>query len=175
MPTMIKAKFESAKIRLMEIGYDCDLSRGGNLIPLGVIADLSLSDVYGLGLVARKTLSADESARIGRLIRNDFAAPFAYLRDSIFRPVFKAADPAKAFAALADEHTHSLRFHLVDKACVSIKPPKPIVTADSDARKLWVKDELIAHCNTAYWSMYPDHVPAAVDKDVEENSRKLAA
>jgi hypothetical protein len=168
----VKATFRPAKLRLLEVRYVCDLQRDSDVIPLGVLTDLALDNIWGLGLVARKYLSADEEAKIGSLVRADFAAPFTYLH-GIFDAVIKSKAPAQSFAALVQEHTHSLRFKPLDDVTATL--PRPLVAASIDARRLWAKDELISHGNTAYWKMFPEYVPDAVDKGVEEETRELKA
>jgi hypothetical protein len=169
----VKATFRPATLRLLEISYDCDLTRAnGDVIPLGVLADLSIEGVYGLGLVARRTLGADEVEKIGSLVRADFAAPFTYLH-GIFNAVFKSEKPLTSFAELVDRHTHSLRFRPLPDAEITL--PRPLVTASVDARRLWVKDELASFGNKAYWRMFSEHVPDLVDKGVEEEARELKA
>jgi hypothetical protein len=171
--TTITAAFRPATLRLLEITYDCDLTRSnGDVIPFGVLGDLSVDDVYGLGLVARKTLTPAEEGKIGGLARADFAAPFTYLL-GIFNEVFRSEKPLAAFADLVDRHTHSLRFRPLPDPTITL--PRALVTASVDARRLWVKDELASHGNKAYWRMFPDHVPDAVDKAVEEEARELKA
>lgn len=168
----IKATFRPAKIRTLEIRYDCNLTRAGDVIPLGALVDLSVEEVYGLGLVARKTLTAAEAEKIGALVRADFAAPFTYLLN-IFNAVFKAERPISVFERLVDEHTHSLRFQ--PRADATVTLPRSLVAASGEARRLWAKDALISHGNEAYWAMFPDHVPDFVDKSAEEEVRDLRA
>jgi hypothetical protein len=169
----IAATFRHATLRLLEVSYDCDLTRSGSeIIPLGVMADLSVEGVYGLGLVARKALSDVEQEKIGPLVRSDFAAPFTYLL-GIFEKVYCSDAPLAAFEGLIDQHTHSLRFRpLPDE---SIHLPRPLVTASLDARRLWVKDELASHGNAAYWGLFAERVPDHVEKGVEEKARELKA
>jgi hypothetical protein len=169
----VKAAFHPAMLRRLEITYRCDLTRvDGAVIPLGILADLSVDDIYGLGLVARKSLSPSEEEMIGSLVRADFAAPFAYLH-SIFEEVFKAENAPEVFAGLVDQHTHSLRFNPLEPMSISL--PRPLVTASIDTRGLWVKDELASHGNTAYWHLFPEHVPEVVEKKAEEGARELKA
>ena len=166
----VELAFRPAKLRILEITYRCDLARSdGEVIPLGVFADLSVQGVYGLGLVARRALSASETEKIGRLVRADLSAPFSYLLN-VFNSVYKNRAPVEAFAALAAEHTHSLHFQFKDGE--EIKVPRPIV-ANTDARLLWVKDQLNSYGNTAYWKLFGEHVPEVVDKGHKDEAREL--
>jgi hypothetical protein len=173
MAQTINPIFRPAKLRLLKISYDCDLTRQNSaVVPLGVLADVSFEDIYGLGLFARKALSEDELEKIGQLVRNDLAAPFTYLL-TIFNSVFKSDEPLEAFERLVDRHTHSLRFHPLPS--VAIKLPPPLQAATGEARWLWLKDELTNYGNQAYWGMFPEHVPELIDKLVEEQTRELKA
>jgi hypothetical protein len=168
----IKASFRPATLRF-EISYDCDLTRqDSDVVPLGVLGDLAHDEIYGLGLIARKALSPDEEKKIGQLVRADLAAPFTYLL-SIFDSVFKSDEPLKSFEQLVDRHTHSLRFHPLPN--VSITLPRSLHAANSEARWLWLKDELTNYGNQAYWGMFSDHVPEVIDKLVQEETRELKA
>jgi hypothetical protein len=166
----IELAFRPAELRLLEISYHCDLTRsGGDVIPLGVLADISVDDVYGLGLAARRTLSANEIAKIGRLVRADLSAPFSYLL-KVFNSVYENDAPIEAFAALADEHTHSLRFQRA--AGKIIKLPRSIA-ANTDARLLWVKDQVRRYGDAAYWKLFGEDVPDVVDKGLKDEAREL--
>jgi hypothetical protein len=174
MAKTISANFQLATLRLLKISYDCDLTRQhSDVVPFGVLADLSADDIYGLGLIARKALSPDEEKKIGQLLRADLAAPFTYLLNNIYNLVFKSDEPLKTFEQLLDRHTHSLRFEPLQS--VPIKLPPPLQAAAGETRWLWLKDELLKFGNQAYWEMFPERVPEVIDKLVEEQSRELKA
>ncbi len=165
--TLANAAFAPAALRILEISYRCDISReGGLVIPLGILADMRASETYGLGLVARKSLSDDEAAQIGGLIRQQISAPFDYLH-AIFDEVIRASSPAGAFEALPDKHSLSLHFSMCGGVQM-IPLPKP-AKISPDARKLWVKDELHSTGNRAYWNMFGEQIPVKVDKESTED------
>ena len=154
----------------MQISYQCDLTRtGGDVIPFGVLLDLSVQGSYGLGLVARRKLSPAETEKIGRLMRADLSAPFSYLL-GVFNSVYEHEAPADAFTALADEHSHSLLFQRMADQTITL--PRPII-ANADARLLWVKDQLASYGNSAYWKLFGEHVPDVVDKGFKDEAREL--
>jgi hypothetical protein len=174
MAKAIIPTFRPATLRLLKISYDCDLThQHSDVVPLGVLADLSADDIYGLGLIARKALSPDEEKKIGQLVRADLAAPFTYLLNNIYNLVFKSDEPLKSFEQLLDRHTHSLRFEPLQN--VPIKLPAPLQAATSEARWLWLKDELSKYGNEAYWGMFSDDLPEVIDKLVAEQTRELKA
>jgi hypothetical protein len=166
MATVAKGAFGPATLRVLEISYVCDISRDdGVSIPLGILADLRAQGVYGLGLVARKTLSEAEAEQVGGLIRAEVSTPFAYL-SGVFKEVFNSPVPAEAFRCLPSKHALSLRFLRAKESLVVL--PKP-VKINLEARKLWVKDELHGTGNKAYWNMFGEQVPFPVEKESKED------
>lgn len=174
MNTLATPAFAPAVLRILEVSYHCNISRtGGLVIPLGIMADLRASGVYGLGLVARQSLSEDEASQVGGLLRSHISSPFEYLT-SIYDEVFHASAPPSVFESLPERHALSLTFTMVDGA-KTISLPQP-AKKNLDARRLWVKDELHSECNSAYWNMFDDGAPAVpVDKESKEDTAPLAA
>jgi hypothetical protein len=167
MTTLATAVFAPAAMRILQISYHCDISReGGPVIPLGILADMRASEIYGLGLVARKSLSDDEAAHVGGIIREHISAPYDYLH-TIFDEVIRASSPAAAFEALPDKHSLSLHFSM-SGGVQTISLPKAAKTSH-DARRLWVKDELHSVGNRAYWNMFGEKVPGKVEKESTED------
>ena len=168
----ITATFRPATLRLLQIHYHCDLTRSASeVIPLGVLSELSTDDVYGLRLTARRELSGDEVAKIGDLVRKDFATPFLFLRH-LLNEVLASSESRKAFDELVDRHTHSLRLRPLPNRAITL--PRPLATANVEARSAWVRDELAGTGNAAYWDMFPDHVPGEFRK-TEKAEIKIAA
>jgi hypothetical protein len=167
MTTLANAAFAPAALRILEISYRCDISRpGGRVIPLGILADMRASENYGLGLVARKSLSNDEAANVGGLLRVQLSAPFEYLH-AIFAEVIRSSFPAAAFEALPDKHSLSLQFSM-SGGSQTIQLPRA-AKINPEARKLWVKDELHSTGNRAFWNMFGEQVPGKVDKESTED------
>jgi hypothetical protein len=163
---LANAAFAPAALRILEISYRCDISRqGGRVIPLGILADLRASGTYGLGLVARKSLSDDEVASVGGILRQQLSAPFDYLH-AVYDEVFRSTSPAAAFEALPDKHSLSLLFSMAGGS-QSIPLPKA-AKINAEARKLWLKDELHSTGNRAYWDMFGEQVPGTIDKESTE-------
>jgi hypothetical protein len=167
MITLANAAFAPAALRILEISYRCDISRqGGMVIPLGILADIRASETYGLGLVARKSLSDDEAANVGGLLRQYLSAPFDYLH-AIYDEVIRSSSPASAFEALPDKHFLSLYFSMSGGSQMIHLPKAAKISPE--ARKLWVKDELHSTGNRAYWNMFGEQVPGKVEKESTED------
>lgn len=173
MSTITQAAFAPASLRILEISYHCDLTQvGGRVIPLGVLVDLRVAGLYGLGLVARQTLTEEEACHVGALIRPRIATPFAYL-SSIYDEVFDASSPGSVFETLPDRHNLSLAFTLAGAArAVSLPLPAKRSVA---ARRSWAIDELQSAGNEAYWHMFGEGDPVEVEKAVKEQTRAEAA
>lgn len=166
MSTIMQAAFAPALLRIIEIGYHCDLMKvGGRVIPLGALVDLRATGVYGLGLVARQSLTEEEASHIGSLIRARISAPFDFL-STIFDEIIRAPAPSSVFESLPDRHNLSLAFTL-EGAARSIPLPQP-AKKSVEARRIWVRDELKSFGNEAYWKMFGEGDPVQVDKDSKE-------
>jgi hypothetical protein len=48
------------------------------------------------------------------------------------------------------------------------------LVTNNEARELWAKDALSSHCNTAFWTLFGDHLPDAIDKGIKEDTREAA-
>jgi hypothetical protein len=116
-------------------------------------------------------LSANELSCVGKLVRSEIASPFHYL-STIFEEVYNAKDPDAAFARLPDVHAYSLRFVPVENENVNV--PRAVI-ANTEARRLWVKDELSGRGNKAFWTLLGEHVPDVIDKSLKDEARELAA
>jgi hypothetical protein len=168
----INPAFRPARLRTLEITYKCDLSRtDGRVIPLGVLAELTVQGVYGLGLVARSKISAEEARLIGELMRSELKSPYAHLL-SVFKSVFDDARSRDAFSRLPTEHSYSLCFKA--RPLVDVEVPRS-VRGNDDARRLWMKDELSAQNNRAYWDLFAEHMPEQIEKNEKDDVREAAA
>jgi hypothetical protein len=103
------------RLSLSRITYHCDLQRANGLIvPLGVIAELSIPPVRVLGLIARKTLSQDELASIARMVREKLVAPFEFLKpdfDWAWQKIEEEKiEPGRVLNLLASRYTDSIFF-----------------------------------------------------------------
>jgi hypothetical protein len=69
------------RLSVSRITYHCDLQRTvGSIIPLGVIAELSVGPVRVLGLITRKTLDDKDLSPVGGMVRDKLAKPFEFLK-----------------------------------------------------------------------------------------------
>lgn len=173
MSTIKQAAFAPAMLRIIKIAYHCDLTKAGSrVIPLGVLADLRATGVYGLGLVACQSLSENEASHIGGLIRARISAPFEFL-STIFDEVIGAPAPSSVFESLPDRHNLSLACTLEGAARSIILPPP--AKKSLEARRIWVRDELKSFGNEAYWKMFGEGDPVQVDKNSKEDLLPEAA
>src|SRR5258708_12539907 len=71
---------QTGRLSLSRITYRTNLQQAsGVVIPLGVIAEMTLGPWRALGLIARTQLLAEEIESIGRLIRPKLEMPFNFL------------------------------------------------------------------------------------------------
>ena len=102
------ATIVNGQIHLSRITYNCDLRQGtGDVLPLGVIAEVTLGPVRALGLIARTELDDDEAVLIGNLWRDRLRKPFELLKVE-FDWAWANAGAGEALGALSNRHTESL-------------------------------------------------------------------
>jgi len=169
----------TATLRVSRAVYCYDVSRPQNvqdLIPLGVLVDLQISDVlYGLGLMARKTVADAELKRVGRLAQPLVAKPFSYL-NSEFDRIIEASDGAHAFANLPLEHSTALQISNATEREIAL--PRHLRVHDRrNALKVWAKDIVMHSMTDAYWGLLDEHWPNSdsVGKRGEREDVKIAA
>jgi hypothetical protein len=97
-------------LALARITYLCDLQcSSGKQIPLGVIAEITVGPLRGLGLIGRTELRTDEIESIGLLMRDQLRAPFDFLKTQ-FDWAWANTKPGAALGELAARHSESLFF-----------------------------------------------------------------
>ena len=126
------------RLTLSRISYFCDLRRNtGLVIPLGVIAEITLGPVHVFGLIARTGLLETELLAVGRSFRHKLEEPFDFLEIE-FDWAWENTDPGEALPSLVRRHTDSLFFAppIIDEV------RKTIELDNYDAAEEFAKDEL---------------------------------
>jgi hypothetical protein len=101
---------KDGRLNLSRITYYSDLQRASGLqIPLGIIAEIVIGSVRGLGLIARTELDDAEVHAIGSLIRDSLRNPFDFLKTE-FDWAWNATKPGAALVSLSSRHSESLFF-----------------------------------------------------------------
>jgi hypothetical protein len=104
----MKPRILRGQLSMSRITYNCDLQQAsGNVIPLGVIAELTLENVRALGLMARVQLEPDETAQVGELMREKLRTPFDLLK-SQFDWAWESTESGHALAELSNRFTAAL-------------------------------------------------------------------
>jgi hypothetical protein len=97
-------------LTLSTVHFYCDLSRrNGRVIPLGVMAEILLPQMRGLGLIGRTELHTTELAAVGDIGRRLVERPFAFLSQE-FDDAWENAVPGEALLWLSGKHRQSLHF-----------------------------------------------------------------
>src|SRR5438094_7760588 len=81
----------------------------GFVLPLGVMAEISVPLLRGLGMICRTELEPDELRTIGYLGEKLISRPFDYLAEQ-FDDAWANAAPGGALEFLAAKHLYSLHF-----------------------------------------------------------------
>lgn len=125
----VRAIIAVGSLNFANIQFYCELGNpDGRVIPLGVMAEISLPQLRGLGMIARTELDADELQEVGHLGRGLIAKPFEYLAQQ-FEKAWVEAGPGKALEYLAEKHPHSLHFSVPNQRDV----PRNLLTGESGA------------------------------------------
>ena len=102
----------AGSLTVSSIEFHCDLSRkDGLILPLGVMAEITVPGMRGLGLVSRTELDQDEIAALGEMSRRLIERPFHFLSQE-FEDAWEHATPGGALQFLSAKHRHSLHFAL---------------------------------------------------------------
>ena len=100
----------SARISVSSIGFYCDLGNpGGLVISLGVMAEIVVPSIRGLGLSARTELLPEEIRAAGELGAKLVCRPFEFLSRE-FEDAWENAAPGEALQYLSQRHKYSLHF-----------------------------------------------------------------
>lgn len=104
-------------LRYSAITFHVDMTKPGALvIPIGVMAEISLPSLYALGLIARTELSAYELEFASELSKPLVSKPFKYLAAQ-FENAWDTLTPGTALNYLAEKHAYSaLHFSLPERS-----------------------------------------------------------
>lgn len=164
------------RLRISQVVYHCDLTDSqGPVIPLGVIIDIRVDRVYGLGLKARKALSGQEASMIGGLARPLLTHPFEALMPE-FEAIWDADRPEVSFCELPQRHPGSLQMSPATVKHVKI-PDLLLVRAAKkpDILSQWTEDKLSGACDVAFWELLMEHLPEdATSADAKHRERQVA-
>jgi len=120
----------SGRLTLSSIEFHIDLgTKGGRVIPLGYIAEITVGTMCGLGMIARTELTAEEREQIGELGRQLLENPYDYLSGQ-FDEAWDHADPGERLEYLASQHGHSLHFAIPKESAV----PKRLLLGSAPIR-----------------------------------------
>ena len=101
---------EMRTLKLSTIVYDCDLTlpEHREIIPLGVIVEVVIPHIRGLGLIAKKTLTDDEIGKLDEFGKRMLDNPFERLSAS-FDDAWENSNIGYALEYLAELHPWSFR------------------------------------------------------------------
>jgi hypothetical protein len=98
-------------LRFSTITFHVDMSKAtAPIIPVGIMAEILLPRLYGLGMVARIELSTDELARVSELPKPLVTRPFDYLALQFKEAWIKAAPGGGALDYVSGKYEYSA-FH----------------------------------------------------------------
>jgi hypothetical protein len=139
----------SARMQFSRISFQTSMTgRYGQVIPLGVMAEILAGEVDGLCLFARPALDENEVARVGRVIRDRLRTPFDYLRED-FNWAWQHAARGRRLEELAEKYPLALRF----------APPthRRLVIKNFDELLDAVRSRLSAECEKEFKAFLDGH------------------
>ena len=178
-PNIITLVAADAILRVSKVVYRLDVLRPATVaeaIPLGVFADMRIeSRLYGLGLMARSSVSEHEIQRVGTLARLLISQPFEFLSKE-FDHLIDSDDSSRAFANLPNLHSTALHVSPpIDELLMPLPRHLRVCPADSEGLEAWAKDALLGRLAEGFWSLLDEHWPGAnYDRENREDV-KLAA
>lgn len=105
---MTVSRLPTGRLRISRVVYFTNLQRTDTLeIPVGVVAEVTLSTLRGIGTAFRPSFNADELALMGPLMKDILATPSDTLWPE-FLEIFEGSAPGSALDLFASRHASSL-------------------------------------------------------------------
>ncbi len=127
-------------LRVATVSYICDLAdvRCQGSIPLGVMVELRVGDIYGVGLQARPEISSDEAKRVGTPMRNAVRDPAKILKP-ILNGLMKTHN-GTGLEKLQEKYRGSLQIAVISVS--EKRVPTGVVIGGSDSRAKWAAEKI---------------------------------
>lgn len=157
-----------ARLRTSRVSYICDVTKeDGAEIPLGLIADVRIGQVYALGLITRQRLSDQETSMVGRLVREIVRQPFVFLQGEfkqVWGPEDRAPDQRQLeFSRLPEKHCQALQFSDFEESPIRLPLHLAARSKDLEAIRSWARATLRAERDKAYWAFLDEHLLGVED------------
>jgi hypothetical protein len=143
-------------------------------LPLGVMCDITVGDVYGLSLMARRRLPEEELESVGSLMRSGLAQPFEMLKTEFHWTWDQVDRRREAFAEVVRRHSASLKFTPLRETKVNVPTVLRLRPECIDDLSAWARDELSGKRNAEYWSLFGEQ-PQPTMPGPEANLKKRGA
>jgi hypothetical protein len=172
---VIVSRFPTGRLRISRVVYFTNLQRTDSReIPVGVVGEVTLSGLRGVGTAFRPSFSTDELALMGPLMRDILTHPSDVLWPE-FLEIFKTREPGAALDLFAQRHASSL----------SVLAPTPLdvprqwlLERDNTRLQEIVRDRIKVILTDEYFKfLFPPRGDGQTvdDPTVEERVAKLAA
>lgn len=151
--TTIRPIFGFGRVRVSRVVYHRDLMSAATPLPLAVMCDISVGPVYGLSLMARRSLHEEQLSAIGGLIRGKIAHPFDLLKSEFHWIWAQEGERSKAFNEVIKRHSASLRFQPSTIKKAQVPSVLQFQSANLVDLSVWARDQLRTTTESAYWSL----------------------
>ncbi len=152
--TTIRPIFTAGRLRVSKIVYFRDLTDSVvKPIPLGVMCDVAVGEVYGLSLMARRSLPKELLDRVGEMMRAPLAHPFELLRKE-FNLIWDESDKRpQAFGDVVKRYSASLRFMPLQIKNLSVPTNLRANSENLNGLTGWARDEMCGARNHEFWAL----------------------
>jgi hypothetical protein len=148
--SLLEPDFGKPTLLVSRVSYLCDLRTGLDRIPLGVFAQFKSQSLFGLGLMARVSLSEDEKAKLAPLARVALSSPFEMLCIEYDR-VWEAPNKSEAFGNLITNTGSSIVFG--KQATISLSTYKNFLLSGDKVEKIALAQDILdAQLKESYWA-----------------------
>lgn len=171
---MTVSRLPTGRLRISRVVYFTNLQRTDSLeIPVGVVGEVTLSNLRAIGTALRPSFNADELALMGPFMKDYLVKPTAALWPEIV-DIFENSAPGATLDLFARRHASSLS--VLAPALVDV-PRQWLLERDADRLSQIVRDRMKVILTDEYFKfLFPprDDGPSVDDPTVEEKVRKVA-
>jgi hypothetical protein len=167
------SRFPMGQLRISRVVYFTNLQRTDSLeIPVGVVGEVTLSSLRGIGTALRPAFSPEELDLMGPLMRDFLADPRKALWPEIV-DIFENSKSGEALDLFASRHTASLSVlaptpHEIPRQWLLERDPDRLGAIVGDRMKVILTDE--------YFNLlFPGDGTAVDDPMVDEKIKALVA
>lgn len=172
MPTGTVLRLPTGQLRVSRIVYFTDMIHSDTReLPVGVVAEVTLPSLRGIGTALRPVFSEAELAMMGPTARGILSNAMAVLWPAM-KDAFGASQPGGALALLMSRFSSSIS--VLAPSTLDV-PRQWLLKRDPAELKTLVRDRLRVTLTDEYFKfLFPPREDGVADPDVEEEMKEAA-